>query len=116
MFYILGNPRSINEIKYLKYSINSSDRVKIPIAVIDDELFNYKDLLRDYGFSITHFEDINDIKIVEAYPIVICDIKGVGKFLNSKLEGAQLISEIKKMNLNVYFILRNVKRYQVWNG
>lgn len=40
--------------------------------------------------------DIQDILSAEAYPIVICDIKGVGKKFGSKKEGAYVIEELKK--------------------
>ena len=104
MFFIVGRPRSINEIKHLRFSFPASERRHIPIAVIDDESFQYKELLSRYGFYITEFNDINDVKAIEAFPIVICDIKGVGKFLGSKYEGAQLISEIKKFYPSKYVV------------
>ncbi|MFN3149924.1 hypothetical protein [Bremerella sp.] len=100
MFRILnvqfGTPRDISvlESKQANYEIN--DRTRFPIAVIDDEDFAYHDLLRRHDFQLTHFEDITDVRQLFDYPIVLCDVKGVGKHFESRFEGAHLMSEIKK--------------------
>jgi len=63
--------------------------------IIDDEPFLYKDILNTHDFNIREISDPNDIKAVESYDIVLCDIKGVGKHFNSSFEGGHLIKEIK---------------------
>ena len=74
----------------------SSQRPHVPIAVIDDERFEYFDILRGHGFNITVYKDVNDVKQLEAYAIILCDIKGVGKHFKSAHEGAHLIQEIRR--------------------
>ena len=39
--------------------------------------------------------DIQSLKEVEAYSVILCDIMGVGKFLQSQYEGAYLVQQIK---------------------
>jgi hypothetical protein len=41
---------------------------------------------------------------IAEYPIVVCDIRGVGKYLSSDLEGAHLIEEIRKSYPDKYLI------------
>lgn len=95
MFIPIGRPKSIAELKNSISEFTAKDRIKIPIAVIDDEGFNYEHILRTHDFNIRVFDDVEDTKTVEAYAIVLCDIKGVAKKFNSKFEGAHLISEIR---------------------
>lgn len=91
-----GRPRELTELKTLHKSFQASHRHLVPIAVIDDEPLQYLAILRDHGFTITVFNDISDVKALEAFPIVLCDIKGVGKAFKSKYEGAHVIAEIRK--------------------
>ena len=72
-------------------------RRKIDILLIDDEEFLREDSLRKNGFQITHKYDLEDIKDVAQYSVIMCDIRGVGHALGSDKEGAFLIQEIKKM-------------------
>jgi hypothetical protein len=52
--------------------------------------------LQRHNFLLKQFRDIEDVRAVHTYPIVLCDIKGVGKHFQSKFEGAHLIAEIRK--------------------
>lgn len=72
------------------------DRGKIPILCIDDEGLEYESIIRHHGFNIRVVTDVDDIKAVSEYPIVICDIQGVGKAFRSQFQGAHIIEEIKK--------------------
>lgn len=65
------------------------------ILVIDDQEFLLTEPLRNYGYQITEKKDLNSLKDAAAYDIILCDIRGVGKFLQSKYEGANLIKELK---------------------
>ena len=65
------------------------------ILVIDDQEFDYLNDLQKYDFKIRKINDITALSDVEAYPIVLCDIRGVGKFLNSKYDGANLINQLR---------------------
>ena len=96
MYFTIGKPKSINELKSSHDYIKNVSRDRIEIAIIDDEPFQYLEILRNHNFHIRPFEDIADIKAVHAYPIVLCDIKGVGKSFHSKYEGAHIIDEVRK--------------------
>lgn len=64
--------------------------------VIDDEKFTFLEALQKHKFAIDYKPDLQTINELEPYEIVLCDIRGVGKFLASKFEGAHLIREAKK--------------------
>ena len=89
-------PNTFHELRVLK--------PHIAIAVIDDEPFLKTDVLRNHGFNISELGDIKAIDQVMAYPIVICDIKGVGKSFGSSFEGAHLLAEIRKSYPDKYLI------------
>ncbi|MAD27430.1 MAG: hypothetical protein CMK75_05325 [Pseudomonadales bacterium] len=76
------------------------DRGKVPILCIDDDGLEYEGIIRHHDFNIRVVPDINDIKAVSEYPIVICDIQGVGKAFKSQFQGAHIIEEIKKQYPN----------------
>jgi DNA-binding NarL/FixJ family response regulator len=70
-------------------------RKSIEIAVIDDQNFAPLHSLRSNQFQITQLKDLSDIRDIERYVIVLCDLHGVGITLNASQQGAQLIREIK---------------------
>ena len=80
------------------------DRSKFKIAVIEDKVFPFLEELRRHDFNITIYNDIERISLISEYDIVVSDIKGVGKLLGSKLQGAHLIEEIHKKYPNIYLI------------
>lgn len=71
-------------------------RSAVPIAVIDDQPFVPQTNLQSYGYNISQIGDIKSLNEVAKYPLILCDIMGVGRHFDSKLQGASLISEIKK--------------------
>src|SRR4051812_32693639 len=96
-FIIFGRPKQVSDLK--DHTINHSAgslRSQIPILVVDDQEFPYLEVLRQHGFNLTFFNDISDVRQVNNFPVVVCDIKGVGKSFKSKYEGAHVIAEIKK--------------------
>lgn len=97
MYLKLGRPKSISDLDKSKLIFKPLKRVDVQILVIDDEPFEFMDFLRKHDFNIKYVEDIPAINHVLAYDIIICDIKGVGKKLGTKNEGAHIISEIRKM-------------------
>jgi len=72
------------------------EKDKVEILVIDDERLAQSETLRARGYRIREQKDIVDLKAVEAYEVILCDIRGVGKSFNSPFEGAYVMSEIKK--------------------
>jgi len=83
------------------------------MAVIDDEPFSQAQQLKNIGFSIIEVGDINNLKIIESYPIVICDIQGVGKAFGSTVEGAYVISEIRKQYPDKYIIAYSTNSFNM---
>ena len=70
-------------------------RNQTPILVIDDQPFAPQHNLESNGFRLTVIADISNIKIVEPYAVVLCDLMGVGANLHNHLQGAHVIREIK---------------------
>lgn len=72
-------------------------KLNAQIVVIDDQDFSFLDILNRNHYRITKHDDISDLKLVETYDIVLCDIRGVGRKLNAKLQGVHVAKEIKKL-------------------
>lgn len=70
-------------------------RKKTDVLVIDDEGFEPKEFLEGNNYRLTRKTDIDNVKDVSEYPIIMCDIRGIGRKLSSSFEGAFLIKEIK---------------------
>ncbi len=103
------------ELSLLKDSIalRVVDRSSVPILCIDDEGLEYEEILRTHDFNIKVLKDIEDIKAVKEYPIVICDIQGVGKSFGSKYQGAHIIEEIKKQYPHKIVIANTGQKHDV---
>lgn len=85
---INGNKLPSDDIRHVRKAAR--------ILVIDDQIFNYLDVIRDkYGFSITQVEDIEHIPFVKDYSVILCDIDGVGKGMGCR-HGGDLIIELRK--------------------
>ncbi len=91
---IFGKVKELQELNGAVHSI--SNRRDIPILCIDDHGLQYEEILRHHNFNIKVIRDIEDIKATSDYPVIICDIKGVGKSFGSEYEGGHIIEEIKK--------------------
>lgn len=65
------------------------------ILVIDDKEFSFLNALRTREFNVQQKLDLTHLTDVSEYDIILCDIRGVGKFLESEFEGANLIKELK---------------------
>jgi hypothetical protein len=103
MFFHFGTPYRLDSIRR-GVTPNDENRKTFPILVIDDEPFTQQKHLEMHGYSLTYFEDIQTIDVASKYPIIICDIKGVGKKLGSKNEGAHLLAEIRQKFPDKYLI------------
>ncbi len=82
----------------------ASNRSNCDIAVIDDRDFSYANKLTKAGFRLEEVGDIDNIKKIEAYPLIICDIQGVGSAFGADSEGAFVISEIRNRYPDKYII------------
>lgn len=86
----LNGESILNEISLSQLKKNTE------ILVIDDDVFAYLDALRKNEFQIEHRTDIQSLKDVAEYDMVLCDIRGVGKFLGSEYGGAYLVKQLKE--------------------
>ncbi|MBR6530023.1 MAG: hypothetical protein IKT43_01225 [Clostridia bacterium] len=85
----------LSEMTIIKQSHSMVElRKNINILIIDDNSFYAEDFLKANGYQITHKNDIDSIRDVEPYEIIMCDIAGVGKKLGYEKEGAFIIREI----------------------
>lgn len=90
--------KSINELnsKCVLESISLSELRKMTeILVIDDDEFTYLQRLRNHGYQIKYKNDVDDLKDVVPYDCILCDVRGVGKFLGSNYDGAYLVQQIR---------------------
>lgn len=110
MFLRFGRPTSLKEISQSLH-LHGSGREGQKILVVDDQPFVLKEILAGHGFSITCTQDIQSTSLAASYPIVICDIKGVGAHLGGKHEGAHLFREIRRAYPEKYIIAFTGYRY-----
>ncbi len=96
MFHIFGTPEPLSAIG--RESIDMADaKRQVEIAVLDDNPFEPKEALVHHKFLITELgPDIRSLDQVSTYPIIVCDVAGVGRAFGSSLEGAHLVNEIRK--------------------
>lgn len=103
-----------------RYRLNSIDRPHLQIAslkqkfsilFIDDKEPPSAQTLRALDFQITHFEDIQEIDQVEKYPIIACDIEGIGKRFTHNVSkgGYKILKEIRKNYPDKYLIQYSTK-------
>lgn len=95
MYIEIGTPKRLSSIRVSLPDMTHLKRSN-QIAIIDDDPFARSDALRAHKFNIVELGDIRSVDQVAEYPIVVCDIRGVGRALHSELEGAHLIAEIRK--------------------
>lgn len=81
------------------------------ILVIDDNPFSFLDALKNHEFNIEQKTDISSLKDVEAYDVILCDVRGVGKFLGSTYEGAYLIKQLKSKYPNKSIVAYTANEY-----
>lgn len=95
--YIFGTLYQLSDLDTSNRAFSSINvRSRIPVLIIDDEEFAYLNELRNEKYNLTHIKDIEDYCAVEAYPVVICDVKGVGHKFNKDKEGAYVVKELRK--------------------
>lgn len=70
-------------------------REQVEIAVIDDDSFEAGRLLKNYGYKFQEIGDLKSLNEVSKFPIVLCDIMGVGTKFDDKRQGAAIIKEIR---------------------
>jgi len=93
--FIMNKISDLSEDAALKLPKSIAElRKHVNMLVIDDNDFMPETYLKANGYQIQHKKDIETIKDVEPYDIVLCDISGIGKKLGYSKEGAFIIREI----------------------
>lgn len=96
MFCTFGTPEPLSSIGRESIDMAEAKR-QVEIAVLDDNPFAPKDALVHHKFRITELgPDIRSLDQVSTFPIIVCDVAGVGRAFGSSLEGAHLVNEIRK--------------------
>lgn len=111
MYFIVGNPKTIQDLNGISNLSQGEMRKKTEIAVVDDEFFLKRNTLQQHGYRIQEVGDLKDIKAIEGYQIILCDIKGVGVHFDSPYEGGHLIEEINKFYPNKVIIAYTGERF-----
>lgn len=77
MFFTLGSPESLSSIG--QESIDMAEaKLKVEIAILDDNPFEPKEALLHHKFRITELgPDIRSLDQVSTFPIIVCDVAGV---------------------------------------
>lgn len=113
MFIQIGTPERLSSIGQEKIDLKEA-KAKIEIAVLDDKAFAPKESLVNHNFRIRELgPDIRSTDMIAPYPIIICDVRGVGKAFGSPLEGAHLVSEIRKDYPDKYIISYTGETYSL---
>lgn len=92
--------RSVNDVEsQVRVAIAQKGKLalreSVPILVIDDQPFEPEANLRNNHYQIHTRKDLTRVEEVEDFPIVLCDLQGVGSLLHVEMQGAHLIREIK---------------------
>lgn len=111
LIFLTGKISDLNSNMILQdYSLSHIKQLA-KILIIDDQPFSYQDALRNAQFNIEYKNDMTSLNDAAEYDIILCDIRGVGKFLQSKYEGAYLASQIKKKYPNKIVIIYSAENY-----
>lgn len=94
---VIGRPFSIADLNNPQNALSTIDnKDKFRILIIDDEGFPLLEDFRDEGYSIRCVKHFEDLSTASEYPIVICDIKGVGTQYDPYKGGSFVLRELKK--------------------
>lgn len=95
IYYIMNKISDLSDYAALNLPKSIAElRKDVNMLVIDDNEFTPEKHLKASGYQIHHKTDIDTIKDVEPYDIILCDISGIGKKLGYAKEGAFIIREI----------------------
>nr|WP_157490436.1 hypothetical protein [Lysobacter enzymogenes] len=95
MYFDFGKPEKLSDLA-TRSPTEGFLKKEYEIAVIDDNPFGKAEVLRSHGFHIAETGDIRQVDQIASYAVVVCDIRGVGQAFGGVLEGAHLLSEIRK--------------------
>lgn len=90
-----ANKKYINALELLKKNNLSNIRKRIKILVVDDESDDIYNILKERQYDVYYKNDMNYAVEAEPFEIIVMDIKGVAKRLQSSMEGFALACEVK---------------------
>lgn len=110
MFFEFGRPLKLDSVNFDPMPIQELKR-KFQILIIDDNPPPMLDTLRRSGFNVRDIRDIETIETVEQYPIVACDIGGIGGSFRpgSHNGGLYVLKEIRKYYPDKFLIQYSTK-------
>lgn len=111
IYYVNKTIENLKENSAMKQENSLEKRKRIDILIIDDEDLTIESSLIKNNFSLFHRTDIDNIRDIAPYSIVLCDIRGVGKALGSEYEGAFIIKEAKLAYPNKQVIAYTASQY-----
>lgn len=112
MHFEIGTPRPLASLKVKVHDMANLKR-NFQIAIVDDEPFGKAKALTSHRFNLIELGDIRTVDQVAEYPIVVCDIRGVGRSLDASLEGAHLIHEIRKAYPDKFLVSYSGARFDI---
>lgn len=84
------------KVQQIQSRFAQNRRESVRIAVVDDKSFEPGRLLTNHGYKISYIGDVKNVSELKDYQIVLCDLMGVGQFLDRSDEGAAIIREIRR--------------------
>lgn len=94
-------PEQLNRAAHLS---DKELRNEISIGVIDDKPFEARQNLENLGYHIDFLSDPQTLEVVNPHHILLCDLQGVGRQLDTSMQGAFIIGEIKRNHPEKYVI------------
>lgn len=91
-----ANKKYINALELIEKNNLSNIRKRIKILVVDDESDDIYNILKERQYDVYYKNDMNYAVEAEPFEIIIMDIKGVAKRLQSSMEGFSLAGEVKQ--------------------
>lgn len=89
------NKKYINALELLEKNNLSNIRKRIKILVVDDDSDDIYNILKERQYDVYYKQDMNYAVEAEPFEIIVMDIKGVAKRLQSSMEGFSLACEVK---------------------
>lgn len=114
MYLEFGTPKKLDALDRNPMSLQELKN-KFQILLIDDRPPAILASLRRSGFQVRDFEDVQNIESVEPFPIVACDIEGIGKAFrpDSRTGGIYVLQEIRKYYPDKYLIQYSTKTQDI---
>ncbi|MBQ2983132.1 MAG: hypothetical protein IJD58_13615 [Lachnospiraceae bacterium] len=85
----------INGLELIERNNISNIRKRIKILVVDDDTDDIYNILKERQYDVYYKNDMNYAVEAEPFEIIVMDIKGVAKRLQSSMEGFALACEVK---------------------